>query len=235
MPLFGSQRKRNERLFTDAFGLLEGSISQLDWDAPHKDLYVAWFSGGSLAANHAVDESSVLKSRWGKGDKRLALHLTQVFTMPMVPRFFRWNPSSKPVEPARRYDLIQTSLENILQISPDYPLPPEETVGQYLRVVRQFDFEDETPGAAGNLAHSLEMDYILSRALVVLGYPTNYSMASVKLPVDSLMEFMHQGGVPTEFQDPMTYTAVFDAVHLGAAVVAQTLTQIATRPKEESD
>jgi len=231
MPLFESQRKRNARLFQDAWELMADWILRTGWQPWTKDTYVAWLRGGGAAASHAVGSCEVLSTAWGKGGKRAALNLTQVFAMPMISRFSRWNATMRGIESEPRQEFVEKALASIFRIPAEYPLAAEETVAEYLRIAKQFEFDEASK--QDRLPHFLEMDYLLSRSLLVLGHPNDFSLGSVSLPVADLAEFLEQGGKPTglELTD---YASIFEAVHNGAEVMSSMLKTGEERRKREA-
>ena len=222
MAIFGSQRKRNKRLFNDAFELMAHCIVDQDWEPKQKNMHLAWISGGSAGANHALDNCEDIKRLWKKGDGHLAVKLSQVFTMPVVVRFFRFESKMAESDKQRRRELIENGINNVLRIVEEAPLPPEETSAEYIRVQRQYEFDMDMFERGQVPYQFIEMYYVLSRALVVLGDRSDFSLGSVALPVNDLEEFLAQGGKLTDGQDFSDYAAMSDAVQLGLGVASET-------------
>jgi len=227
MFLFGSQRNRNKRLFDGVYlGFAKGT-SQAALQEWQKDTLMSVYAGGSAAANRAVDGCEALRKAWGKGDERRALTLTTVFAMPIVVRLYRWSPGATKLGLATRLEQIEGALWAILHAPDDLPFSSGQTLQEYMGMARQFEFEEdarenEREGQRKFMYHWIEMDYLLSKALLALGQRSAYRLGGVKLPVASVAEFVEQGGIPgLDFNDLTSYAAMFDAVTAGAAAAGR--------------
>ena len=240
MPLFGSQRDRNKRLFDSVYVAFAQATSQMDWQREQKDAQISWYVGATTAANLAVNDCDALTKAWGKGDQRRSAFLTTVFTMPTIVRFYRWSAGTRELGLVRRLDFIEPALRNILHAYRDLPFPPDETLQEYLDIAKQFEFEqdaweeDRKKGGRRGMWHWIEMDYLLSKALLALGEESSFSLGEVKLPVASMREFIQRGGVPgVDLNDIGSYMAMFEAVHRGAAVAGTVMKELSNL--QESD
>ncbi len=123
MPLFESQKQRNDRLF---LSVLEASLKSIKvWVAQEEStmagdeaqyyyaLYSAWILGGSAAASIAVGTSERLKEAWGKGDERKALALTELFTLPMISSWYRTISAEEKHSAEDRARACQIAVSNV--------------------------------------------------------------------------------------------------------------------------
>jgi len=217
-----SQLDRNRELFGLAFRVFTDTVVKQGLQGPWEIIHLSWFSGGSAAAAYAVEHCDTLRNAWGRGDEGGAVRLTIPFSMPMVVRFCRWNPTMGSPDIETRLRNVAAGLTNVVHIFTDSPLP-EGTVDEYVEIAKQFEFEEDAI-LSGKVPHYfIEMDYILSCALIVLGRKSKFSLGDARLPVPSLYEFSRQGGVlgqdPNDFS---SHAAMFEAVHFGVGVAGET-------------
>lgn len=225
MALLESQQKRTTRLFEDAYRSLATAVPNVDpdWPEMRRQEYVAWYAGGSVAAQFAVTNCGPLKEAWGRGDERGSSQLTFIFTMPIILRFYGYTPD---LEITRRTNLFGYALNGLFNIQNELPFSPEKTFYEYLELAKQFEFDEHaTPKPGGIVLHYwIEMDYLLSTALTTLGKSTPFSMDNVKLPVASPGHFSMEGGVAGGLgYDLMTYYTMFQAVGNGFSISMKAL------------
>lgn len=225
MPLFESRAKRNLRLFNDAFAFFAERVDTQSWDPEHQAMHIAWLAGGSQAAKYVVDQCDQVSRHWGKGSDELARKLTQVFSLPVIPRFVRWEPGMSDDDQELRRRLIGNGISDTLKMSAEPPLPTEITKTEYSKLQDQYEFELAAFENGEAPFFFIEMDYLLSRALTIVGQPTKFSLGAVVFPVPDVMEFLLQGGEMAT-SDLTTSAIMFDAVHLGLAVASTAFADI---------
>lgn len=235
MPLFESQQHRDTRLFKHAYETLAVRAHESEWSEMRKDEYIAWFAGGSSAAEFAVTNCEPLRRVWTRGDERKSTHLTVLFTMPVILRFYSYLPASRELGVVERMNLFTDVLTGLLSIERDLPFSPQQTLDEYLELAKQFEFEMAALERGSTPYFFIEMDYLLSRALIVLGQPTPFSLGAVVFPVPDRGEFLNQGGELTGIPDDLTTsTMMFDGVHLGVAVASKAFAAIQQDNRREN-
>ncbi len=70
MPLFGSQKSRNKRLFDRWIYAVLKLIERLPWEPEQKAIESIWWVTGSAAANVAVDSFPTIGKCLGKRERR---------------------------------------------------------------------------------------------------------------------------------------------------------------------
>src|SRR3972149_10119122 len=89
MPLFESQKSRTRRLFLEAATELWQTMLRVAPDPAGYGTHSSWIAGGSATAAVAGPFVDPLKRFWGKGDQSMATKLIEVFTYPMISRWYR--------------------------------------------------------------------------------------------------------------------------------------------------
>ena len=224
MPLFESQKGRNERLLVLGVGqaFLKSLNAWLTEEGVPNELreyyrvvYEGWFVGGSGAAGIAVSACKSLKDAWGKGDERKAYALAQVFTLAMISRWYRRldeveRPSHAVAAEARRI-----AASNVLTLFGDHS---DEAVARFTKLDAQLNYdndrnEDENRKGEHTLAYAL----LRAMAEEACG-GSRVQLGSVAFPWEGTFEALEKRGVHLvgNFFDN---TQIAVALHAGAAVM----------------
>lgn len=220
MPLFESKKSRNRRLFNEALAVLLKNIELMPWVEQQKDETSAWFMGGASAAKIAIEVCPPLSRHWGKGKTENAGYLTIIFTLPMVLRFYRWMLGHDKFPLEKRLEMIESGLWNVLHRVRIPSVDPEETVENYMKLARQFNHEeDKRAGDERRGWHFIEMYYLYSLALTVLGQPSSFQFGEADFPVGGLAEFRDSGGRNDDV-GPVNHMVLFGATTRSAGIMA---------------
>lgn len=210
MPLFGSsQESKNRKQFELAAKRISLAPEKLRWAAGRgrdsvvakwkSEEWEAWWSGGISASNQAVNTVPSIKQAWDKGSEKEALSLAQLFTLPMVPRFFRRRAQSLD----ERLELTESGLRAVTHLF-ENPLlkPPPDLLAEYMKLAVQFEHsEDHREQTGKGRGGFLEARYLMSRALTACGQPSEFELLDVRFPVDTESEFVDGGGKRGQLND----------------------------------
>jgi hypothetical protein len=191
MPLLESRESRNRRLLNEAVaGLLQAMAGLAPEEAAYKT-HSSWVCGGSVTAALAVTDVDALKRLWGKGDERRALALLEVFTYPMISRWYRTRERQLQVAPAHKELARRIAASNISAV---FGSRSEQLVDDFIKMDIQFSYErDWIEDQARSGIPVMEAHLLLSKALQAWGYPSRLDWSRITFPVRDIFQLAEQG------------------------------------------
>ncbi|MCH8901839.1 MAG: hypothetical protein IIC88_06025 [Chloroflexi bacterium] len=219
MPFFESQKSKDQRLFAGQLEMLLQKLSSL-MDGEDYKHHSAWVFGGSVAGNVVVashgSELELLRQAWGKGDSGKARALIEVFTFPMISRWYR-NLESQMQVPADQKKLARRiSASNILTL---FDSSSEDEVDEFMGMDSQFNYErDLLEDKAHPRTRMEEAILLLSKALRACGYPSRVAWTKLELPVEDLRDLAEQLGEQAgelDSLDPLASMAISLSLNAG--------------------
>ncbi len=161
MPFLESRKSRTRRVFQEA--LAEALQTLAEVAADHRP-ESAWVTGGCVTAILAVTDVDPLKRLWGKGNKSMAMALIEVFTYPMISRWYKNIERELQVAEDQRQLARRIAASNISAL---FGSRSEQLLDDFMKMDSQFNYErdwiieEARPGMPG-----MEAQLLLSKALV---------------------------------------------------------------------
>ncbi len=190
MPLFESQKARNDRLFKEILVLYARVLPSFVEDEHERAVHVAWSLGGCAAANIAVDGCKSLKEAWGKGDEQKALELTETFMLPMVSKWYRNVDEQEEHSDGERREARRVAASNVLLVLGRYR---EEAVEEFLKMDAQFNYDEDQRDDEDATGMPLMFSGLLWLKADGVCSGSNVDLSSARLPVESSAELRGQG------------------------------------------
>ena len=215
MPLLESQESRNKRLFDEVYFALGERLKAMEADSERQAVYGSWLVGAMFTAQGVLGrkgEFKPLKEAWGKGDFKKAVALIEVFTVPMVSRWFRIGNENLSAE--KRLESCYIGVSNVLAFLGHHS---EHRVKELMNMVIQYNYDEDQGREIRGL---VEMNYLFSLSLKACGYPSKSEISGVTFPVDSMADFHQQGGA-FDACDPFDPTVLYIYTGEGARIMFQ--------------
>jgi hypothetical protein len=220
MPLFGSRTPNKDQLFESWAKVVFRGIQARAPLPELADRQTDWWSAGIITAKAATGTLPSLERAWDKGSKEKAAGLALLFTLPMVPRFYRWTARTRAKSADDRLKLRNNGIRSVAM----YEMPllkRDEMVDDYIKLGIQFEYSEDHRETTGETrAAHLEGLFLLSRALTLCGAHSVFDIGRVVFPVNSQAEFVDQGGRFDPLLDSEAF-AVEAIVNEGAVAMLQ--------------
>ena len=203
MPLFESQKSRTRRLFLEAATELWQTMLRVAPDPAGYGTHSSWIAGGSATAAVAGPFVDPLKRFWGKGDQSMATKLIEVFTYPMISRWYRNLERQQEVAEDQRQLARRIAATNISNL---FDSRSEQLSDDFMKMDSQFNYERDWIEEARPGIPIMEAQLLLSKALLAWGYPSGIDWSKITLPVQDLFELLEQVGEidPCPVEDILT-------------------------------
>jgi hypothetical protein len=172
-------------LFDTTFSQISERIIRLAENNNNRIFYLALLTGGSTMAKAVVDSCQGVKDLWAGGDEAKALVLTELFTLLMLSRCYRWIDDKEP-DQQKPQESRRPAVLNILLLFGD---DSEKAIEDFFNMDAQFKYDLKYKGHLTHLGI-----FLLAKAGEACGHKS-IDWSNVSFPMKSMEPLTRSGAI----------------------------------------